>query len=239
MRALVDTVAEGPRVVRGPTFHHLAHVLRVRAGDTLTLFDGRGREAEARVVRLWDGELLVQVGEVRQTARPPVALALVVALLKGEKMDWVVQKATELGVARVVPVATAHGVVKLDAERAAGRHARWSRIAEEAARQCARADVPVIAEVSSLEAALAAAAGWRVLLHEGEGTASLRALLPPVAPPEVTVAVGPEGGFAPDEVARARDAGFVIAGLGRRILRAETAAVAALAILGFAVGDLG
>jgi len=238
VRALVDGVDEGPRVLRGPAFHHLAHVLRVRAGDVLTLFDGRGREAEARVVRLWEDELLVQVGEVRQPARPPVAVALIVALLKGEKMDWVVQKATELGVARIVPVATEHGVVKLDAERAAGRRARWSRIAEEAARQCARADVPAIAEVSPLEAALEAAEGWRVLLHEAE-KATLRGILPATPPATVTLAVGPEGGFAPDEVTGARAAGFAIAGLGPRILRAETAAIAALAILGFAVGDIG
>jgi 16S rRNA (uracil1498-N3)-methyltransferase len=239
MRVLADTVLEGPRVLTGATFHHLAHVLRVRAGDALTLFDGRGREAEARVVRLWEGELLVQVGEVRQVARPPVALALLVGLLKGEKMDWVVQKATELGVARLVPIATEHGVVKLDAERAAGRRARWVRIAEEAARQCGRADLPEIAEVSRFEDAIAAAVGWRALLHEGARGVALRGLLPAVPPPDVTVAVGPEGGFAPDEVEVARAAGFHVCGLGPRVLRAETCAIAALAVIGFAVGDLG
>jgi 16S rRNA (uracil1498-N3)-methyltransferase len=238
MRALVDAVLEGPRVLAGATFHHLAHVLRVRAGDKLTLFDGRGREAEALVVRLWDGELLVQVGAVRQGTRAPVAITLLVGLLKGDKMDWVVQKATELGVARLAPVATAHGVVKLDGERAAGRHARWIRIAAEAARQCGRSDVPEIAEVSDLAAALDAASGWRVVLHEAAKGASLRALLPAVPPPIVTVAVGPEGGFAPDEIEAARGRGFVMCGLGPRILRAETAALAALAVLGFAVGDL-
>src|SRR5262249_23384952 len=130
-------------------------------------------------------------------------------------------------------------VVKLGAERAAGRTARWAGIAEEAARQCGRADLPEIVEVSPLDGALAAAAGWRLLLDEAERTVSLRALLPAVPPPVVTVAVGPEGGFTPDEVAAARAAGFAIGGLGPRVLRAETAALAALAILGFAVGDLG
>src|SRR5262249_19766013 len=119
VRALVESFGEGPRVLGGATFHHLADVLRGRAGGEGTLFDGRGRAAEAGVVRLWDGELLVQVGPVRQVARPPVAVTLLVGLLKGEKMDWVVQKATELGVARIVPLATQHAVVKLDAERAA------------------------------------------------------------------------------------------------------------------------
>src|SRR5262249_30603120 len=158
-------------------------------------------------------ELLVQVGPVRQIARAPVATTLLVGLLKGEKMDWVVQKATELGVARLVPVATERSVVKLDVERAAGRHARSTRIAEEAARQCGLWDVLEIVEVPPLDGALAAAAGWRLLLDEAERTVSLRALLPAVPPPVVTVAVGPEGGFTPDEVAAARAAGFAIGGL--------------------------
>src|SRR5262249_24407597 len=168
----------------------------------------------------------------------PVALALLIGLLKGEKMDWVVQKATELGVARVVPVATTHGVVKLDAERAASRRERWTRIAEEAAKQCGRADLPEIAEVSAFAEAVAAARGWKLLLHEAERGQPLRAALPASAPEVVTVAVGPEGGFAPDEVAAARAAGFAVSGLGPRVLRAETAAIAALAVLGFVVGDL-
>jgi 16S rRNA (uracil1498-N3)-methyltransferase len=239
MRAFIDELAEGPRVLTGAGFHHLVHVLRARAGDTVVLFDGRGSEAEARVVRLWPTELLLQVGEVRRAGRAPVAVGLLVALLKGEKMDWVVQKATELGTARIVPVAAANAVVKLDEARGASRRERWERIAREAARQCGRADVPEIAEVVPFAEALAGATGWRLLLDERERGVSLRTLVPAPPPRAVTVAVGPEGGFTPDEVAAGRAAGFAPCGLGPRVLRAETAAIAALAVVGFVVGDLG
>jgi 16S rRNA (uracil1498-N3)-methyltransferase len=239
MRVLVDSVAEGPKVLRDEAHHHVARVLRVRVGDEITLFDGAGREAEARVTRIWPAEVLVQVGPVRQASRPPIAVTLVVALLKGEKMDWVVQKATELGVARIAPVASAHAVVKLEGERREGRRARWEKIAAEAARQSGRADVPEIAEVRDVGVALALAPGWRVLFHEAERGTSLRKVLPADRPAEVTVAVGPEGGFSADEVAAARAAGYAVCGLGPRILRAETAALAAVALIGYALGDLG
>jgi 16S rRNA (uracil1498-N3)-methyltransferase len=239
-RVLVDVVAEGPKVLRDEAHHHLARVLRARVGDMVTLFDGVGREAEARVTRLWPAEVLVQVGPVRQASRGPVAVTLLVALLKGEKMDWVVQKATELGVARVAPVASAHAVVKLEGERRAGRRDGWEKIAKEAARQCGRPDVPEITEIRDIGLALALAPpGWRVLFHEAERGTTLRQVLPAERPTEITVAVGPEGGFAPDEVAAARAAGYAVCGLGPRILRAETAALAALAVIGYALGDLG
>jgi len=237
-RVLVGHLAEGPQVLRGDAYHHLARVLRAKVGDEVTLFDGGGREAEARVTRIWPTEILLEVAPVRSSAPAPVAITLVVALLKGEKMDWVVQKATELGVARIAPAASANAVVKLDGERRAGRRARWEKIAADAARQCGRADVPEITEIRDIAAALATGPGWRVLFHEALRDASLRRLLPVDRPSEVTVAVGPEGGFAKDEVEIARRAGYVVSGLGPRILRAETAALVALALIGFALGDL-
>jgi len=239
MRVLVDLVAEGPKVLRDEAHHHLARVLRVRVGDEVTLFDGSGREAEARVTRVWPGEILVQVGGVRVVKRAPMSATLVLGLLKGEKMDWVVQKATELGVARICPVSCAHAVVKLQGERQGTRHARWEKIAAEAARQSGRTDVPEIREISDVTEALAAGQGFRVLFHEGERDQSLRRLIPAEPPADVTVAVGPEGGFAPAEIVAARAAGFAICGLGPRILRAETAAIAAVTLIGYAIGDLG
>jgi 16S rRNA (uracil1498-N3)-methyltransferase len=238
-RVLVGDVSEGPRVLREAAYHHLARVLRVRVGDEITLFDGAGNEAEARVARIWPTEILCTVGAVRGSAPAPVALTLIVGLLKGEKMDWVVQKATELGVARICPAECAHAVVKVADEKRAGRRARWEKIAGEAARQCGRADVPEVAELRELGVALALGPGWRVLLHEAERQATLRRVLPAPRPLEVTVAVGPEGGFAPAEVALGRAAGYQVVGFGPRILRAETAALAAVAVLGYALGDLG
>jgi 16S rRNA (uracil1498-N3)-methyltransferase len=238
-RLLVENVAEGPRVLREDSYHHLARVLRVRVGEEIVLFDGTGREAEARVTRIWPTELLVQVGAVRAAAVAPMAITLIVGLLKGEKMDWVVQKATELGCAHIVPASSANAVVKLEGERGAGRLQRWQKIAGEAARQCGRADVPQITEIRDIAGALATGPGWRVLFHEEARGASLRRLLPAERPAEITIAVGPEGGFAPEEVAVAERAGYVVSGLGPRILRAETAALVALAAIGYALGDLG
>jgi 16S rRNA (uracil1498-N3)-methyltransferase len=237
-RVLVEKLAEGPSLLRGDAQHHLGRVLRARVGDEVTLFDGAGREAEARVTRVWPTEILLQVGPVRSPGLAPIAVTLVLAILKGEKMDWVVQKATELGVARIAPAESANAVVKLTGERRAGRRARWEKIAADAARQCGRADVPEITEIHDIAAALATGPGWRVLFHEVEREASLRRLVPAERPREITVAVGPEGGFTAAEVEIARRAGYVVCGLGPRILRAETAALTALAGIGFLLGDL-
>src|SRR5262249_1525798 len=156
MRVLVEGLAEGPRVLVGPAYHHVARVLRARVGDEVTLFDGAGREAPARVTRIWPTEVLLQVGSVRSAAPAPVSVTLLLALLKGEKMDWVVQKATELGVAHIVPMTTEHAVVKLAGSRGESRKARWEKIAAEAARQSGRVDLPGIAEVTDLTAAFEA-----------------------------------------------------------------------------------
>jgi 16S rRNA (uracil1498-N3)-methyltransferase len=240
------SLTSGTRRVEGDDFRYLARVLRLAHGDELVLFDGAGREASARVEHV-DGltnHLILQVGEPRPVAARADGAARVVllcALLKGEKMDLVVQKACELGAARLVPVQAARSVVKLDAARGRSRTERWRKIAREAARQCGRADVLEVAEVASLDDALAAAAaeeGARFVFHEGARTSPLAAALPATRVAQVTAAVGPEGGFTADEVEHARVHGFVPVGLGPRVLRAETAALAALAVLGWTLGDL-
>jgi len=153
----------------------------------------------------------------------------------------VAQKATELGVTRIIPVATERSVVRLDAERAASRAARWRKIAVEASRQCGRADAPEIDAPAPLLDALAALSpgGIRLLFHEAERGDTARAALASAEGAAITVAVGPEGGFAPAEVEAARGAGFRVVGFGPRVLRAETAALAALTVAAFARGDLG
>lgn len=233
-------------IVTGDDHGYLCRVLRLRVGDELVLFDGAGREAPARIVTIDPGPGAV---ELALTAPPgpavvapaPLALTLILGLLKGEKMELVVQKATELGVARIVPVSCARSVVRLDAARAGGRADRWRKIAREAARQCGRADTPTLTPVTSFAEAVAAAPAdaFRAIFYEDARAVSLRRALPAMRPPAAVLAVGPEGGFDADEVAQARAAGFVVVGFGPRVLRAETAAIAALAVLGFALGDLG
>jgi 16S rRNA (uracil1498-N3)-methyltransferase len=217
-------------------------VLRARPGDLFTLFDGAGTEVEARVVSVGAREAELELGQRRAapSAAPAVDITLLVAVPRGERMDWLVQKTTELGVARIVPVASERSVARPEA--GSGRHPRWEKIAREAARQCGRADVPRIDEPTELEAALAAndLPARRLALWEGERGRSLGAALTAGAPAAPTaILIGPEGGFAADEVARAERASFVAVGLGPRILRVETAAVVAVALIQAAAGGLG
>jgi 16S rRNA (uracil1498-N3)-methyltransferase len=164
---------------------------------------------------------------------------LLSAVPRGPRMDFLVQKTAELGVARIVPVLTERSVARPDAE--AGRRARWQKIAQEAARQCGRADVPAVDAPVSLPEALALPGlpERRLALFEGEKGRSLAAALAGAAPTPTALLVGPEGGFAAPELAAATGAGFEPVGLGDRILRVETAAIVAVALVAGASGMLG
>jgi 16S rRNA (uracil1498-N3)-methyltransferase len=223
---------------------YLTRVLRLTPGDVVTLFDGMSVEATARITRIGPRALELKIEERRGVAsidRPHVTL--IQGLAKGDKLELVVQKATELGVARVIPVTTRRAVARLDAGalRTLSRRARWQKIARDAARQSGRVDVPEVEGVTTLTTALAAAArdALKLMLWEGARQTGLKSVLPSEPPNQIVIAIGPEGGFAPEEVDEARGHGFVAVGLGPRILRTETAALVTLAILGFELGDLG
>jgi 16S rRNA (uracil1498-N3)-methyltransferase len=223
---------------------YLTRVLRLAPGDVVTLFDGMSVEATARITRVGPRALELKIEERHGVAsfdRPYVTL--IQGLAKGDKLELVVQKATELGVMRVIPVTTKRAVARLDAGqlRTLSRRQRWQKIARDAARQSGRLDVPEIEGVNSLGTALAAVPkeALKLMLWEGARQTGLKSVLPPEIPKQIVIAVGPEGGFAPEEVEEARGHGFVPVGLGPRILRTETAALVTLAILGFTLGDLG
>jgi 16S rRNA (uracil1498-N3)-methyltransferase len=172
---------------------------------------------------------------------------LLQSLARGDRMDWIVQKTTELGVAAIIPVAAGRSVARVEPGAAAPRRARWEKIAREAARQCGRADVPIIREPLALAGALdagreeARGAGAQLALWEASRGRSLRqalATVPESTTPTVTLLIGPEGGFAASEMSAATDAGFEVVGLGPRILRVETAAVVAVALAQAAAGGL-
>jgi 16S rRNA (uracil1498-N3)-methyltransferase len=212
--------------------HYLRDVLRLEPGAELELFDGAGGAWPAR---LEAGFEWLALG-ARREDRAALPLWLLVALARGEKVDLVVQKATELGATAVVPFAAERSVVRLEPERAEARAQRWRRIAEEAARQCGRADVPAVSPPMPLAAALAALPPEveRFVFHPGGGP--LPAVL---SRPGVAAVVGPEGGLTEDEVAACEAAGWRRASLGPRVLRAETAAIVAVALLQARFGDLG
>jgi len=250
-----ERLAGATASLEGDAHRHLARVLRARPGERVTLFDGRGTEVDAQVVTVGRDVTVVTLGE-RRTApvTPGAEIVLLQSLARGERMDFIVQKTTELGVARIVPVVAARSVsrpvsrpvARPGAESGAlraGRRARWEAIAREAARQCGRADVPRVDDAVPLAAALADAGGApdgehpRLALWESSRGHPLRAALA-AAPRRVTLLVGPEGGFAEAEIAQASAAGFAIVGLGPRILRVETAAVVAVALVQAAAGGL-
>lgn len=218
----------------------LAHLKarRARSGDSVILFDGRGGEYRARVDTLEKRDARLSVLEhTPRESESPLAVTLLQGVSKGERMDYAVQKAVELGVSAIIPVITRHTVVRLDAERAGKRQAHWQKVAISACEQCGRNTVPEIQAPMELEKALQRPMEGTGLLLAATGEARLREALADTE--TVTLLVGPEGGLHQAEEDQARTAGFVPVTLGPRILRTETAAVAALTALQVLRGDIG
>jgi len=226
------------RTIDGDAANHLARVLRLRAGDALTLFDGQGAEHDARIAAFGKGAVTVEVGERTGVDREsPLRLTLAQGVSRGERMDWVVQKATELGMARLVPVLTERSVVRLDAVQSERKRQHWRGIAIAACEQSGRNTLPEVAAPVSLADFLRTVdeRSTRVLLSPS-GALRIEELQPPAG--EVVVLIGPEGGLADGEQRAAIAAGFLAVRLGPRVLRTETAAVAALTLLQHRFGDL-
>ncbi len=226
--------------IRGARHHHLARVCRVRVGEVLRAALPDGRVVRAEVAAVTAETLSARViAQEPAAAQPPCRIVLYQAVLKGEKMDGVVQKACELGAWALTPLLTRRSVPRWTPDQARERAARWQRIADAAAQQCERAIPLQVAPPHSLDDALLTAPPVSLLLHERDG-ASLRVLAerhPAVS--DLGLFLGPEGGWAEEEVAALRAAGVPPVHLGRRILRAETAAFAALSLAQFIWGDLG
>lgn len=237
------TVVDGVAVLGDEFYRHAVTVLRLGPGATVELADGTGRRCRGAITAVTDGTVTVQVTEetvTDGTADGP-RITLYQGLAKPDKLELVLQKATELGVHRIVIFPAERSVTRLDRERGAERVKRWQKIVLEASRQCGRSAVPEVALAGSLAAALAEAVDdVRLLLWEDEAETSLRTILAPLPPPDTAAfIVGPEGGLSPAEAAAARQAGFASVTLGTRILRTETASLALLAILQYLWGDLG
>jgi len=218
---------------------HVTRVLRLAAGDPITLFDGTGTDYEAVLKVVARSGVVAQVGRGHVVEREsPLAVTLLQGISRGPRMDTVMQKATELGVHRLQPVQTGRSVVRLDAERAEARREHWQRIVISACEQCGRSILPEVLPARPLGEALQLLAPGTVgLTLDPRGSAGLDELVGTSS--TVALAIGPEGGFTDEEVQTLIKAGFRGLRLGPRILRTETAPLAALAILQFARGDLG
>ncbi len=236
--------SDGKSVALGPDeARHLREVLRLRAGDEVFLFDGEGREFKGVVAEARRNSAQIDVLAEVDPAKPesPLDLTLAVALLKGEKFDLVVQKATELGVTKVMPLITSRADIRLrDASDADKRVARWQRIAIEAAKQSGRARIPEVLTPQTYTSVVSTSPEVNVLLFSERNGVSLEEALNSFAdgPVAVTALVGSEGGWTDEEIVEARRAGCRIITLGGRILRAETAAIVVTALLQNHCGDL-
>ena len=216
--------------------HHLVNVLRARAGEDLVLFDGRGHEYDAVIERIDKTGVVLRVGDARAVDREsPLAVTLAQGISSGERMDYTVQKAVELGIAAIQPLATERSVVRLDSARAAKRVAHWQAIVIAACEQCGRNQVPRVAPVMSLGAWLGRSEAAVKLTLDPRAPTALRALARPEG--RVSLLVGPEGGLSERERSDAGHAGFVPVRIGPRVLRTETAALATLAAMQTLWGD--
>ncbi|NJD90009.1 MAG: 16S rRNA (uracil(1498)-N(3))-methyltransferase [Geobacter sp.] len=226
----------------GDLFRHIATVLRLDQGDDFILTDGKGSEAVASIIAIEEKSLVVELEPLPTTGSADSALIITIyqGLPKGDKLESVMQKCTELGISRLVVFAAERSIVKLDADRLQAKTARWQKIATEAARQSGRSRVPLVEFAADLQSALRAdSSDLKLLLWEEEGQQRLKPLLAGAQPASAAVVVGPEGGLSRTEAATVQAAGFIPITLGRRILRTETAAPAITAILQYSCGDMG
>jgi 16S rRNA (uracil1498-N3)-methyltransferase len=233
-----------PVVITGSDANHIRTVLRSRPGDIIGVLDGKGRAYRAEISSVAPQGVTVEIiSELPVEPQPVLRLVVAQAYLKDRKMDRLVRRLCELGMTEWKPFISARSVARPPAERMASRLERWQSIAREAAKQCRRVDLPIIHPCVSFDSLLSESAdGSRRLLFWEETPQALAwpASLPDDQETEgVMVMMGPEGGFTADEVDRARGHGFTIAGLGPRVLRADTAALAAATIVQYVFGDMG
>lgn len=232
-----EPLAPGARIdLPEPVARHAVRVLRLPPGASLVLFDGRGGEYDATIERIERDRVVATLGNWRDTERESrLAITLVQALQAGEKMDYTIQKAVELGISGIVPVESRRSVTRLAGERAAKRVAHWQGVVASACEQCGRNRLPLVTPVEPLDHWLARPpeGGLRLMLAPG-AELSLADLAPT---DRVQLLIGAEGGLDPQEIIAARQVGFQAVRLGPRILRTETAGLAALAALQALWGD--
>jgi 16S rRNA (uracil1498-N3)-methyltransferase len=238
---LSDRLAD-KMVVAGGEAHHMLRVLRLAAGDQVVVVDPVGQAAVARITQASDTEVFLSMETMLEEEREaPITIRLAQGLPKSDKMDFIVQKAVELGISEIIPMEADTSVVRYDAAKQQNRRERWQKIAAEAAKQCQRTIVPNVAAVQDLARLLAATGGETqiIVLYEGQVPLGLKQVLRERPGNDYLLIIGPEGGLSSREVQLAQERGAAIVTMGPRILRTETAALAAIAAVMYEHGDLG
>ncbi|MDX9745143.1 MAG: 16S rRNA (uracil(1498)-N(3))-methyltransferase [Syntrophales bacterium] len=227
--------------LEGDNIHYAQRVLRMRQGDPLELIDGLGFEYRAVIRAIGMQGVSIEILEKTPVQEPPIRLTLAQSLLKAGKLDFIVQRSVELGVNSFIPFVSSRSIVRLSPDAVYQRVERWRKIASEAARQCGRTTIPVIEPVISFRDMLARPreGALKVIFWEAEAERTIRRIFHDADHPcadHFFFVVGPEGGFSGEEVCEAREAGFLSASIGERVLKVETAVMSILTILQYERG---
>ena len=235
-----EAVSGAKITVTGDEAHHIRDVMRLKVSDNVVCFDGTGREYAGVIKEI--GQKAVIVGIIRTSepkAKDAHTITLIQAIPKKEKMDYIVQKATELGANCIIPVMTERTIVDWDQKKRDSSLERWQRISREASKQCGRLDLPEIRPVAGFKEALKAVAGQDLALIAAlSGDAiSLKNALQGAKPRSIVIAIGPEGDFSPKEIEEAKASGFKLVDLGRRVLKSDTAGLAVLSVINYELSN--
>lgn len=229
-------------IIDGDDFRHISKVLRMQAGEKCIVVDPAGQSAVASITNITSDKVYLGLTTIiEEDKEPSVKVILVQGLPKSDKMEFIIQKAVELGVYEIIPLAADRSVVKYSREKAASRIERWQKIAAEAAKQCQRSIIPQVMDIQDLDTVIAALQDKAeiIMLYEREISTSLSKILSSSKAGLIALLIGPEGGFSDEEVVLASQRGARVVTMGPRILRTETAAIAALSAVMYAYGDLG
>jgi 16S rRNA (uracil1498-N3)-methyltransferase len=235
-------IENGMLKIEGDEVKHIRKVLRLKTGDGIVVFDGLGKELEGTIIEERLSSIVIRIQNIFSSERDsPLEVTLAQSLLKGEKMDYLIQKATELGVKEIIPFFSSRSVPFLEKSRRLKRHHRWEKIAVEASKQCGRGVVPKIEFLQDYSDMLqmASTEDLRLILWERDGVKLKEVFERSKEKRKIFFIIGPEGGFNQLEVDETKKAGFTPVTLGRRILRAETASLCFLSILQYERGDIG
>lgn len=241
-RLFIDEALSDEFFIQGEDAKHLLYAMRVKKDQIFTIVDKDSKVANAKVISCSSDKVQMQLVEYIEDADTEAPIEVVVAqcLPKGDKMEFIVQKAVELGASAIVPIVSRHCVVKYDDKKKQQRQQKWQKIADEAVKQCGRTIKPTVEPIINLEKLLADYVDYaKYICYEAEGKQSFGQILKSESAKKYLLLIGAEGGFSPEEVEQCKNAGFKSISLGKRILRAETASLAALTIIMYEKGDLG
>ncbi len=224
----------------GDEAHHCRDVMRCKEGDRIVVFNGEGTESESQITSIDKQRIGLKSLIVNQTSRPPAKLTLGQAIPKGKNMDLIIQKSTELGASKIVPLMSERTVVQLDASELEKKQEKWQRVAIEACKQCGQNWLPEVSKPTTVEKFVSSAnEKFRLVAAIDESSRTLKGILQEwnesngAPPTEASLMIGPEGDFTPAEISQALNQGFAPLSLGPIILRSETAAIYALSVVGY------